>query len=227
MSQHLGSSRPGHTVVVPADRLGRWLENFSRRHGTPDLQVAEGVVSGVAPDGAGFVVRLPFGRSWQGSTTVADLIAAAAPPQAWGVLLVRKGGYAVAMLRGSAVSAVKVGRRHVQGRTKAGGQSQQRFARRRDNQARDAYAAAAEHAAQVLADLAPGSLLVTGGDRAAVAEVLSHPRLAGFTVCEPWLPVPDPRRTVLDQAVQDAAALRLEVWNEVPGEPEVPASPAH
>ena len=44
----------------------------------------------------------------------------------------------------------KVGQRHVQGRTKAGGQSQQRFARRRDNQARAAYEAAAEHAARIL-----------------------------------------------------------------------------
>ncbi len=74
-------------------------------------------------------------------------VAAAAPPEEWGVLLVRKGGFAVARLAGDRLAESKVGQRHVQGRTKAGGQSQQRFARRRDNQARDAYAAAADHAA--------------------------------------------------------------------------------
>ncbi|MEZ5191432.1 MAG: Vms1/Ankzf1 family peptidyl-tRNA hydrolase [Nocardioides sp.] len=73
-------------------------------------------------------------------------LAAAAPPPDWGVLLVRKGGFAIA--RPSVpVTADKVGRRHVQGRTKAGGQSQQRFARRRANQARAPHEAAADHAA--------------------------------------------------------------------------------
>ena len=62
------------------------------------------------------------------------------------MLLVRKGGFAIARLAAPTTTDSKVGQRHVQGRTKAGGQSQQRFARRRDNQARQAYEAAAEHA---------------------------------------------------------------------------------
>ena len=45
----------------------------------------------------------------------------------------------MAVVRGTEVVSSMVGRRHVQGKTKAGGQSQQRFARRRDNQARQAY----------------------------------------------------------------------------------------
>ena len=99
----------------------------------------------------------------------------------------------------------------MQGRTKAGGQSQQRFARRRDNQARQAFEAAAEHAARILGGLA--GPLVTGGDHAAVDEVLTDPRLQGVTVVEPWLAVPDPRRGVLEQAVRDACAIRVEVVN--------------
>ena len=74
------------------------------------------------------------------------------------MLLVRKGGFAVARLAGDRIVESKVGQRHVQGRTKAGGQSQQRFARRRDNQARQAYEAAAEHAARILGELPPGPL---------------------------------------------------------------------
>ena len=82
--------------------------------------------------------------------------------------------------RGDAPVESKVGQRHVQGRTKAGGQSQQRFARRRDNQARQAYEAAADHAARILGGLPRGSLVVTGGDHAAVDEVLADPRLSGL-----------------------------------------------
>jgi hypothetical protein len=127
---------------------------------------------------------------------------------------VRKGGFAVARLAGERIVESKVGQRHVQGRTKAGGQSQQRFARRRDNQARQAYEAAAEHAVRILG---PGPLtVVAGGDRAAVDEVLSDPRLRGVAVVEPWLPVPDPRRGVLEQAVRDACAVRVEVVNARP-----------
>jgi hypothetical protein len=134
-----------------------------------------------------------------------------APPGDWGVLLVRKGGFAVARLVGERIVESKVGQRHVQGRTKAGGQSQQRFARRRDNQARQAYEAAADHAARILGS---GSLtVVAGGDRSAVDEVLADARLRRVTVVEPWLPVPDPRRGVLEQAVRDACAVRFEVVN--------------
>ena len=74
------------------------------------------------------------------------------PAADWGVLLVRKGGFAVARLAAERLVESKVGQRHVQGRTKAGGQSQQRFARRRDNQARQAYEAAADHAARILGE---------------------------------------------------------------------------
>ena len=126
------------------------------------------------------------------------------------MLLVRKGGFAVARLAGDSIVESKVGQRHVQGRTKAGGQSQQRFARRRDNQARVAYEAAAEHAARILAGV---PLLVTGGDHAAVEAVLSDRRLAALTVVPPFLAVPDPRRGVLEQAIVDARSVRVDVTN--------------
>ena len=104
----------------------------------------------------------------------------------------------------------KVGQRHVQGRTKAGGQSQQRFARRRDNQARVAYEAAAEHAARILEGV---ELVVTGGDHSAVEAVLSDRRLAALVVVPPFLAVPDPKRGVLEQAVADACSVRIDVTN--------------
>ena len=148
-----------------------------------------------------------------GAADVAGFTSAveAAPPADWGVLLVRKGGFAVARLAGADVTASKVGQRHVQGRTKAGGQSQQRFARRRDNQARQAYEAAAEHAVRILEGLR-GSVVV-GGDRSAIEEVLADPRLAHLRVAGERLPVPDPRRAVLEAAVADALSARVSVTN--------------
>lgn len=198
-------------VLVPASRLARWVDNFDRRHEGATLAVADGALRGDAADGSWFAARLPFGEAYDAAADPAAVAAAAVPPEQWGVLLVRKGGFAVARLAGEQVVESKVGQRHVQGRTKAGGQSQQRFARRRDNQARQAYGAAADHAARILAGLV--GPLVTGGDRSAVAEVLGDHRLSGLAVSDRWLPVADPRRAVLDQAIADALAVAVEVEN--------------
>ncbi|MEO6509709.1 MAG: acVLRF1 family peptidyl-tRNA hydrolase [Nocardioides sp.] len=197
------------TVSVPAPRVERWAANFESRHGDTTYAVRDGALHGTAADGSSFVARLPFAAAYDGVADPTSLAAAATVPGKWGVLLVRKGGFAIARMSGDAIAEHKIGQRHVQGRTKAGGQSQQRFARRRDNQARQAFEAAADHAARILR---PG-LVVTGGDHAAVDEVLTDVRLRGLSVVEPWLPVPDPRRTVLDAAIVDASSLRVEVTN--------------
>ena len=203
-------------VLVPASRLERWVLNFNGRHGTTALAVVDGALTGAASDGSTFTAGLPFEERYAGLPDAAGFAAAAREmPGDWGILLVRKGGFAVARLAGEQMRESKVGQRHVQGRTKAGGQSQQRFARRRDNQARQAYEAAADHAARILDGLA--GPLVTGGDHAAIAEVLADSRLGRLTVLEPWLPVPDPKRGVLEKAVLEACAVRLEVTNAEDG----------
>ena len=197
-------------VLVPVNRLVRWLDNFHARHGAMVLTAEDGALVVRSEDGAVARLRLPFSRSYDGPGEVSAFADAAVAPRRWGVLLTRKGGFAVAVLEGDGVVASKVGQRHVQGRTKAGGQSQQRFARRRANQARQAYEAAADHAARVLTDL---DVLVCGGDRRAVEEVLRDPRLKQVAArrVEPWLPVPDPRRGVLEKAVLDATSVRVAV----------------
>lgn len=200
-------------VLVPAARVERWVCNFGDRHGGCELCVEEGALTGTAGDASTFTARLPFDASYDGLPDAAAFAAAARPPENWGILLVRKGGFAVARLEGGTTVESKVGQRHVQGRTKAGGQSQQRFARRRDNQARQAYEAAADHAARILGVLPHGALLVAGGDHAAITEVLDDTRLRGLVVTGPWLAVPDPRRGVLEQAVLDSQALQVDVTN--------------
>ena len=203
------------TVFVPAARVARWVANFSDGHGGVQLTVSDHRLEGSAPDGSTFTAALPFAAAYDGVPDADAFAAAVTVPAAWGVLLVRKGGFAIARLKGEQTVESKVGQRHVQGRTKAGGQSQQRFARRRDNQARQAYEAAADHAARILGGLDRNALLVVGGDRTAVEAVLEDPRLADLAtrVTKPWLPVPDPRRSVLEAAVHDACSVRVDVIN--------------
>jgi len=188
------------------------MENFEGRHGATELSVFRGSLVGTAADQSSFLASLPFSFGYTGSATAADFAAAAVPPADWGVLLVRKGGFAVARLAGSTFVESKVGQRHVQGRTKAGGQSQQRFARRRENQARAAFEAAADHAARLIAD-AP--VLVVGGDAVAVDAVLADARLRALAerVVGEFLTVPDPRRGVLEDAVLDACSVTISVVN--------------
>ena len=198
------------SIAVPRARWARWLENFVSRHGETTYAVEGGALTGRAEDGSAFAASLPLDVAYDGSADPVEFVAALELPSRWGVLLVRKGGFAIARLGGEKVLESKVGQRHVQGRTKAGGQSQQRFARRRDNQARQAYEAAAEHAARILSGAMP---VVTGGDRPAVEAVLTDPRLAALRVVGPWLPVPEPRRGTLDAAIAEASGLRVEVTN--------------
>ncbi len=192
----------------------RWFENFGVRHGEPGYDLCEGRLRATAPDGAVAEAALPFARQYDGPADVVALREAAQCEVRWGLLLVRKGGFAVAAGTSPQPELTKVGQRHVQGRTKAGGQSQQRFARRRDNQARQAYEAAADHAHRILLTEFGGvDALVCGGDRSAVEAVLSERRLAPVAArrVEPWLAVSDPRRSVLDDAVADAWSVTITV----------------
>ncbi|KQY64374.1 hypothetical protein ASD66_11655 [Nocardioides sp. Root151] len=205
-------------------RIARWVENFEARHDGCDLAVSGGALTGLGGDGSTFEALPPFGRAYDDRADPSDFLDACSPPAQWGVLLVRKGGFAIARLEGDAVVESKVGQRHVQGRTKAGGQSQQRFARRRDNQARQAYEAAAGHAVRILGPFEerlrsaagdPDVVLVTGGDHEAVEAVLVDQRLRMLAtrVVEPFLAVPDPRRSVLEAAIADAGSVRMTVVN--------------
>ncbi len=200
------------TLVVAPERLERWVENFGTRHGPTAISVLDGSLHGVADDGSTFVAALPFSLAYAGLASPAAFRDACLAPDDWGVVLVRKGGFAIARLACTEVVASKVGQRHVQGRTKAGGQSQQRFARRRDNQARAAYDAAADHAARLVGD---AGVLVVGGDQVAITAVLEDPRLrrVGAEVVGAFLTVPDPRRSVLDAAIDEACSVTMSVTN--------------
>ncbi|MFI7636305.1 acVLRF1 family peptidyl-tRNA hydrolase [Nonomuraea sp. NPDC049400] len=126
----------------------------------------------------------------------------------------RLGGYAAGVFLGASLVASKVGSRLVQGRTAAGGWSQQRFARRRRNQAVQAYDDAVETAVRVLTPYL-GELdgVVLGGDRRAVDALRADRRLAPLLALEtePFLVVPDPRLAVLRDTPSSFRAARIRV----------------
>jgi hypothetical protein len=176
------------TVRVPASRLERWFGGFGARHGAFETAWDRDGLTLRGADGAQARLTLPY-PPWPGGGVLEALEHLASPRRTL-VLVVRRGGYACAVVEpDSQVTASKVGSRHVQGRTAAGGWSQPRFARRRDKQAAELVHAVADHAVRILVPAlgppapqahpssSPACWLATGGDRPLVAEVLVDPRL--------------------------------------------------
>jgi hypothetical protein len=204
----------GRWVAVEPERLEGWLSRFAGRHGEVEYAAGPEAVVVTAADGATAECRVPFPPlAVDPAVPDGGLAAHAAVERRVGVLLVRMGGYAAGVFAGTRLVASKVGSRQVQGRSAAGGWSQQRFARRRQGQARAALAAAADTAAAVLVPAGNLDAVVLGGDRRAVGTVLEDPRLAPLRplVVEPHLDVPDPRLRVLQQAPQRFRAVRIRI----------------
>jgi hypothetical protein len=213
-------------VEVPAARLGRWCSGFAARHGEPvDVRRDGPALRLDAPDGATatLVPPFPFPSEVTGLAAGLDWVLAGRESA---VLLVRRGGYACAIVRTEGPASVgggtvapgevvisKTGSRYVQSRSAAGGWSQRRFARRRANQARDLVRAAADDAVGVLLTGLPAAVdwLVTGGDRSLVDAVLSDARLRPLTALRRGvhLAVPDPRSAVVLTLPARLAAVRI------------------
>jgi Actinobacteria/chloroflexi VLRF1 release factor len=157
-------------------------------------------------------------------------------PRTVGVLLVRLGGYAAGVFTGypPALADAKTGSRLVHGRSAAGGWSQHRFARRREKQANEALDAATRAAADVFGrwggtrersgelitarsgDAAAArrpqlDAVVLGGDKRAMAELRRDPRIAPYLAIatDRFLTVPDPKRTVLEDAPRLFLAVKI------------------
>jgi hypothetical protein len=184
------------SIDVPMRRLPRWLEGFATRHGPWKAQLFAGASEGPSDDSAASpsdgrpegppgrtagwdvvakdgsyarVVPPPWLDVTPGAAFDAAELAGAQP--AYGVVLLRRAGYAVGAFEGSTLVDRKVSTRHIHGRTAAGGWSQQRYARRRANQADEIVAAAAASADRILGSRRGLRFLVTGGDRELLAAV--------------------------------------------------------
>jgi Actinobacteria/chloroflexi VLRF1 release factor len=212
----------GRWVDVDPERVAGWVDGFSQRHGVSATTWTADVVTLVAADGAVAELHVPFPPLSGPPAPPADephdpidrFVAHALHDRLVGVLLVRLGGHAAGVFQGTRLVTSKVGSRHVQGRSAAGGWSQQRFARRRAGQGRVAMSAAADVAANLLVPYA-GRLdgLVLGGDRGSVADVLEDPRLVMLRALPrgPHLDVPDPRLVVLQRSARQFRAVRIRV----------------
>lgn len=198
------------SVEVDRARLSRWAEAFAERHGEGPWSRAGDDVLVHGTDGARARLVAPWPGALDGVTSMGAL-AGRPEPLTWGVILVRRGGYALGVARAGALLAAKVGTRYVQGRTAAGGWSQQRYQRRRENQASALAGAAAEHAAALLVHRTDIRALAIGGDKGLLAQVLSDPRLARLAELprRSLDPVADPRRAVLDDAARRADSVRV------------------
>jgi hypothetical protein len=128
--------------------------------------------------------------------------------------VVRERGFSVGVCRAGEVMVSSTDSRYVQSRTAAGGWSQQRYARRRGNQRRDSYRAAADAAHRVFsAHAARFDGLIAAGDRTAIDAVLDDARLRGLAAL-PRRVFPDvgePRRAVLDDVAVRALTIAITI----------------
>lgn len=197
-------------LEVAPERLERWVAGFGERHDGASVQT-DGAVVVSAAGGDGAVARFEHFEH-----------------DPLGVVLLRRGGYAVGLASAGVLTASKVGTRHVQSRTAAGGWSQHRFARRRDNQADALVDAVGGHAVRILLGGnesprtgAPGipRALVVGGDRALVAQVLGDSGLRSLADLprRELYDLPDPRRAVLEDALRRGRAVRIELTDGTDG----------
>jgi len=203
----------GRRLGVAPERLGKWLDGVAARHGTFEVVLRGDAVLVTCADSTTVTLRAPF--PWTpGPALLTSLATAARVPHRAAVLLVRRGRWAVGVFDGGDLVVSKVDARQVQGRTAAGGWSQQRFARRRGHQTDAVVEHAIETAVRVLLPHA-GSVvaLFTGGDRGLIDEVLADPRLAPLAAVrrEPALDVGEPTKAVLLETPKQFRAVDVHI----------------
>ncbi len=214
-------------LEVSPERLAGWVESLTRTHGAVTADAGDATVTFRAADGTLARCQVPFPPL---SAAPADepgglagrIAVHATAERTVGVLLVRLGGYAAGVFTGPepVLAASKVGSRLVHGRSAAGGTSQRRFARRRENQARQALGAAADTAAAVFGGYRLDAV-VLGGDRRAIAGMRDDARLAQYfaKAVDAFLTVPDPRLAVLRATPRLFRAIRITVTEPEPDRP--------
>ena len=218
-----------YVAITPVRAVG-WFGRFGDRHqGILRTELTDDQVSVLAGDGTIAVVRVPFAPLRTGAgvridwlpgdpplrrpgLAVDDLVAHLLLPRRIGLLLVRLGGHSVGIAVAGRVLTSATDHKQVHGRNKAGGWSQQRFARRRANQAQASFADAADTCARVLRPRAAElDALICGGDRTAIDTVLADTRLTPLAAVRqpPFLAGPEPRLRVLQATPEQFRAVTV------------------
>lgn len=207
----------GRAVEVDPERLPAWFDGFAARNGGVSRTVlSDRQVRVSATDGTTATVEVlfePLGVQAEHDGLQVDvLVDYARRERRIGLVLARKGAHSVGVAVGAEVVRSRTDRHLLQGRTAAGGWSQQRFARRREQQGRQALARAADDVLELLSgELGTLDAVVLGGDRRALDELRADPRLAPIfaKALDRVLDVGEPRRTILDEAAVRARAVEI------------------
>ncbi len=202
-------------LTVAPERLADWLAGVDERHGPALVDASAETVALRCPDGTCVELDVPYPPlDVDRDDRYGGLVAHALTSRTVGLLLLRRGSAAVGVAAGGRLVAAKVERRRVQGRTAAGGWSQQRFARRREQQANELVGVVAEAARRVMVPYADRlDAMALGGDRLLLRTLRDDARLAPL-----WRPaqlsvpvVRDPRHDVLVEAAGSVRRVRVTV----------------
>lgn len=203
-------------VRVPRARLQRWFDGFTARNGSIESITSTDQGVSVRTENGGVALLPEHSPHADNLTALIDAVTGSGLAV---VALVRRGGFSIAVAEYTGarhqVLASKTGTRYVQGRTAAGGQSQQRFARRRKNQADGLVDAAVVAARRVLDDHPRAvDLLVTGGDAGLLRSMLEQEPLRSVRAQRTvHVATGEPRRASIDEALLNALAIRVVVSN--------------
>lgn len=129
-----------------------------------------------------------------------------------GLVLVRGGAHSIGTAKDGVVLSSSTDRAYLQGRTAAGGWSQQRYARRRGNQLTASLADAASTVERVLLPFAARlGGLVLAGDAAALHRAMAEPALQPLAAlpARTFGDIPEPRRAVLDAVAERSLVVRI------------------
>jgi hypothetical protein len=206
----------GRVVEVTPAQLPGWVNRFSGRNdGLRSVSAAPDEVVLTAGDGTTATFTVPFAPMSVGEREPLEaLLSHVAGIGAVGIVAVRAGAHSVGIARAGVVVSSKTDRAYVQGRTAAGGWSQQRYARRRGNQLTASLNDAADAANRVLVpSVTVLDALVLAGDASALRTVMADRRLAALAELprREFRDIPEPRRTVLDDLAERTTVVEVTV----------------
>ncbi len=216
----VGRPRPaaggGIEVEISAHRIVGWVNRFAGRNtGVADLAAHPDRLELVAGDGTTATIEVPFAPMSIGDREpVEALVSHLASIGLLGLILVRGGAHSIGTAKEGVVLSSSTDRAYLQGRTAAGGWSQQRYARRRGNQLTASLADATSTIERVLLPHAARlGGLVLAGDASALRKVMADPHLDPLRhlPSRTFGDIPEPRRAVLDAVAERSLVVRIVV----------------
>ncbi len=206
----------GIEVEISGDRIVGWVNRFAGRNdGVTDLAAHPDRLEITGGDGTTATLEVPFGPMSVGHREpVEALVDHLAGVGLLGLVLVRGGAHSIGTAKDGVALSSSTDRAYLQGRTAAGGWSQQRYARRRGNQLTASLADSTATVERLLVPLARRlDGLVLAGDAGALRTVMAAPSLLPLRDLPSRMfgDIPEPRRAVLDDIARRSLVVRIVV----------------